>query len=168
MCSLMVGPRWENVVVVDLEAGGAELLDRRGERPALKATQLTTSVRHKAWAVWSASCRWRTLPWWAKCTFARSAWRDSPLVELAADPLAQLGLLQVAHDEQGLDQPPVVLKGPGQGVLAGGGLQLGQQQRRQHRPLVDGGAHPQQVTSSMAAVSVSLRRNQAVAWATWS
>jgi hypothetical protein len=36
-------------------------------RPALNAaTQLTTRVRHKAWAAWSASRRWRTLPWWAK------------------------------------------------------------------------------------------------------
>jgi hypothetical protein len=36
MCSLMVGPRWENVVVVDLEAGGAELLDRRGEEAGVE------------------------------------------------------------------------------------------------------------------------------------
>ena len=67
------------------------------------------------------------------------------LVELAPDPLAQLALLQVAQDEQGLDQPPVLLEGPGQAVLAGEGLQLGQQQRRQDRTLVDRRAEAQQV-----------------------
>lgn len=62
------------------------------------------------------------------------------LVELASDPAAELGPLQVADDEQGLDQPAVLLEGDGEGVLAGEGLELGQQQRRRHRPFVDGGA----------------------------
>jgi len=42
------------------------------------------------------------------------------------DALAELGLLQVAEDEQGLDQPAVLLESPGHGVLAGEGLELGQ------------------------------------------
>lgn len=67
-----------------------------------------------------------------------------PLVELAPDPLSELGALQVAQDEQGLDEPAVFLDRSGEGILAGERLELGEQQRRQHGPLVDGGTESEQ------------------------
>ena len=53
MCSVTVGPTWR--------------FHAEGRSPALKAAmQFTTKVRHRAWAAWSTSWRWRIAPPWAK------------------------------------------------------------------------------------------------------
>jgi hypothetical protein len=43
------------------------------------------------------------------------------LVELASDPFAHFGALEVAQDEQCLDQPAILLQRGSQGVLSGEG-----------------------------------------------
>ena len=67
------------------------------------------------------------------------------LVQLVTHPAPEIGLLQVAKDEERLDQPAIVLQGPSEGVSARVGLELGEHERRQHRPLVDGGPEAQQI-----------------------
>jgi hypothetical protein len=56
-------PQVGDVLVGDVETSPTEPVNGLAEQPGMKAaTQLTTRLRHRAWAAWSASWRWRTSP----------------------------------------------------------------------------------------------------------
>ena len=81
-------------------------------------------------------------------------------VQLAVDPSLQLGVGQVAQDEQGADQAPVLEQAPGEGVLAAAGLELGEEQRGRRVPELERPAESQQLVPLAGVWTITRSRDR--------
>ncbi len=140
------GPEVGDIVVGHLETGEVQLVDGPTEQLGVEGSDAvhhqgeTAGVSHLVGELALANL---AVP--GEVHLVSQALERLALVQLAPHPAPEIGLLEVAQDEERLDQPAILLQGSGKGVPARVGLELGEHERRQHRPLVDGGPEAQQI-----------------------